>query len=78
MPELCEVSAPHHQRLLVLVPPVDPRGPAVRAFARQFTTAVRTGAVHIDETPCRQWSPGQRLWLARLHQIAEGCQRRRS
>lgn len=51
--------------------PADPSGGALTTFVHRARLAIAQGDVVVDSTAARTWSPGPRLVLHRLQQMAE-------
>lgn len=51
--------------------PTDPSGGALGTFVQRARLAIARGDVVVDSGAARGWSPGPRLVLHRLQQVAE-------
>jgi hypothetical protein len=67
-------AAPRPSSLLEL--PTDPSGAGLALLVQRARLAIARGDVVVDSTPARAWSPGPRLVLHRLQQLAERAGRR--
>jgi hypothetical protein len=61
--------------VLSLTAPSLGRGDDLAPFARQVRRAIQLGAseLHVDETACAGWTPGQLLVLEHLRNLARRC-----